>query len=63
MSIKKLSIEKSLKNVAATLAFENLRPSRTAINMSKQVLEGKITGTEARAEILKNYNVQVKSNV
>lgn len=63
MNSKKISVEKSIKNVTATLAFEGLKPSNTAISMSRQVLEGKLSGVEARAAIFSKYNIKVKAHV
>ena len=58
MNKKNISVEKSLKNVTATLAFEGLKPSDTALRMSKLVLEGKISGSEAREAIYRKYNIR-----
>lgn len=63
MDSKKKSVEKSLKNVTATLAFEGLKPSSTALNLSKQLLEGKVTGPEARKAIFDKYNIKAKAHV
>lgn len=63
MNVKKISVERSLKNVTATLAFEGLKPSNTALSMSKQVLEGKISGLEAREAIFNKYNIKAKAHV
>lgn len=63
MDSKKKSVEKSLKNVTATLAFEGLKPSSTALDLSKQLLEGKVTGLEARKAIFDKYNIKAKAHV
>lgn len=63
MNKKYISVERSLKNVTATLAFEGLKPSNTAVRMSKLVLEGKATGLEAREAIFNKYNIKAKAHV
>lgn len=60
---KNISVERSLKNVTATLAFEVLKPSSTALNLSKELLEGKVTGLEARTAIFNKYNIKAKAHV
>lgn len=63
MNKKNISVEKSLKNVTATLAFEGLKPSKTALKMSKQVMEGKVSGLEAREAIFMKYSIKAKAHV
>lgn len=60
---KKIFVEKSLKNIRATLAFEGLKPSDTALEMSRMILEGKNSGTEAREVIFNHYNINSKPKV
>ncbi len=40
MSYKPLSVDRIIKNVSATLAFEGLKPSVLALEMNKMLLEG-----------------------
>lgn len=63
MNLKKITVEKSLKNVTATLSFEGLQPSSTALEMSTRVLEGKVTGIEAREVIFNKYKIKAKAHV
>lgn len=63
MNKKKIFVENSLENVAATLAIEGLKPSDTAIQMSRLILEEKIPGLEAREVIFNHYNIKSKPKV
>ena len=63
MVSKKNSIDKTLKNVTATLGFEGLKPSDYAIELNKMLLEGKISSVDARAAILNKYSIKAKVDV
>lgn len=63
MGIRKRSVENSLKNIKATMAFEGLTPSNKAMEMSRLILEGRMTGNQATAEIIKFYGLKGKSDV
>ncbi len=63
MESKKTSVEKSLKNVTATLVFEGFKPSALALDMSRLILEEKISGLEAREVIFNHYNIKSKPKV
>lgn len=63
MDIKKIFVEKSLKNITATLAFERLKSSDLALDMSRMILEEKISGLEAREVIFNHYNIKSKPKV
>lgn len=62
MHSKTKSIEKSLKNMKATLAFEGLQPSSVALDLNRLVLEGKVSGEEARQAIFNLYKVKAKAH-
>lgn len=49
------SIEKIEKQVKATLAVENKKPSREGENITKLYLAGKISSETAIKEIIKHY--------
>ncbi len=56
------SIDKIVKNVTATLAIEGLKPSKSAIAINRQFLEGKISSQEAINRIKANYiNIPVNN--
>lgn len=63
MSYKPLSVDRIIKNVSATLAFEGLKPSVLALELNKMLLEGKTSSNEARTAILNQYNLKGKSRV
>ena len=50
-------VERAVKNVNATLSFEGLTPSENAERLNKKMLNGEISGEEARKQILSNYNL------
>lgn len=49
------SIDKIVKNVTATLAIEGLKPSKSAVNINRQFLKGKISSKEAISRIKAKY--------
>lgn len=49
------SIDKIVRNVTATLAIEGLKPSKTAVIINRQFLEGKISSHEAIQRIKAKY--------
>lgn len=49
-----------LKSVNATLLFEGLKPSKVANESSMKMLNGEISGDEARRRILSSYNLVTK---
>ncbi len=49
------NIDKIVKNVTATLAIEGLKPSKSAVTINRQFLEGKITSKEAISRIKAKY--------
>ena len=53
--INKEYIDKIVDNVTATLAIEGLKPSKTAVSINRQFLEGKITSQEAIRRIKEKY--------
>ncbi|MCX8129329.1 MAG: antitoxin VbhA family protein [Clostridia bacterium] len=55
MRRKHVNIDKIISNVTATLAIEGLKPSKTAVNINRQFLEGKITSKEAVRRIKAKY--------
>lgn len=48
-------IEKIVRNVTATLAIEGLKPSKEAVIINRQFLEGKISSNEAISRIKAEY--------
>lgn len=50
-----VNIEKIIKNVTATLAIEGLKPSKDAVVINRQFLEGKISSKEAISRIKAKY--------
>lgn len=57
---RKNSIDKIIRNVTATLAIEGLKPSKSAVHINRQFLEGKISSSEAIQRIKANYIPKVK---
>jgi hypothetical protein len=49
------NIDKIVKNVTATLAIEGLKPSKSAVTINRQFLEGKISSQEAINRIKAKY--------
>mgnify|MGYP000934663727 CR=1 FL=1 len=49
------NIENIVKNVTATLAIEGLKPSKDAVAINRQFLEGKISSKEAVSRIKAKY--------
>lgn len=49
------NIEKIVKDVTATLAIEGLKPSKAAVTINRQFLEGKISSKEAISRIKAQY--------
>ncbi|AEV70410.1 antitoxin VbhA family protein [Acetivibrio clariflavus] len=50
-----INIEKIIKNVTASLAIEGLKPSKDAVTINRQFLEGKISSKEAINKIKEKY--------
>ena len=55
MKRKRSDIDKIIKNVSATLAVEDLKPSKTALSVSRSYLQGKISSREAVKKIKAKY--------
>lgn len=56
MEIKRTkNIDKIVKNVTATLAIEGLKPSKSAVSINRQFLEGRISSQEAINRIKAKY--------
>jgi len=51
-----MTIDKIVRNVTATLAIEGLKPSKAAVAINQQFLEGKISSSEAINKIKSNYS-------
>lgn len=49
------NIDKIVKNVTATLAIEGLKPSKSAVSINRQFLEGKISSQDAIKRIKAKY--------
>ncbi len=50
-------VERAVKNVNATLSFEGLTPSKNAERLNRKMLNGEISGEDARKQILSKYNL------
>lgn len=48
-------IEDIIRNVTATLAIEGLKPSKEAVNINREFLEGNISSEEAIKRIKEKY--------
>jgi len=60
MHKKTIDFNLAMKNVKATLDFEGLKPSDFANQTNLRMLNGEISGEEAREMILSYHNVMVK---
>lgn len=55
MLINPKDIDRIIANSHATLAVEGLKPSKTAVEITRQYLEGKITSEEAIKRIKERH--------
>jgi hypothetical protein len=55
MKTKNIDIDKIIANASATLAVEGLKPSKTALSISRSYLHGEISSREAVAKIKAKY--------
>lgn len=60
MKPKKRTADETIKNVTATLGFEGLKSSDLAIDLSRKIVEGSISSSEARKAIYAKYGLQGK---
>lgn len=49
------NIESIIKNATASLAMEGLKPSKEAVNINRQFLEGNISSEEAVKKIKESH--------
>lgn len=55
MKTKKKNIDRIIASASATLAVEGLKPSKTAVSLSRSYLQGKISSREAVERIKAKY--------